>query len=135
MKKIFLISLLLLLSAALFSQPSKGRHKKKRKSVPARVAVDPAGKKLPHDVFRTIIDSVDVFTINHTTTTQHIDLPRKNFNDFTSYIRDSAAVEIPGAQTSLYYNYTLKDGRLIIGDIFSKDSTSYIVFKIYDKKY
>ena len=100
------------------------------------VAADPQKTaKLPLNIFRKLVDSTSEFVINHATLFQHVDLPKKDYDLFNSYIRDSAAVEVPGLKSLIYYHYTMKSGRIIIGDIFWNDKTGYIVFKIYDKKY
>ncbi|MDB5227977.1 MAG: hypothetical protein JWN78_2170 [Bacteroidota bacterium] len=141
MKRIIFLSMIMMMCFAAFAQvktKTKTKTKTKyssHKHVVKKAAVAANSIKLPHDLFKKLIDSTDAFVINHATEFQHVDLPKKNYDLFNSYIRDSAAVEIPGLKSLIYYNYTLKDGRVIIGDIFWNDRNSYIVFKIYDKKY
>jgi hypothetical protein len=94
-----------------------------------------AVQKLPLITFIKLIDSSETFVINHSTEFQHIDLPKRLFNSFNGYIRDSVAAEVPGTKSPVYYYYTFKDGSIIIGDIYWDDKTSYIVFKINDRKY
>ena len=92
-------------------------------------------KPLPHTVFFQLIDSTDMFVINHSTEFKHVDVSKRMFNKFNAFIVDSTTNEVPGLQSLLYYNYTLLNGKIIIGDIYFNDKTSYIVFRIYDKKY
>jgi hypothetical protein len=133
MKRFILFLVFVILAAGVFAQ-GRPRHKKKKKASVTKV-MKTRGNKLPSDLYAKLNDSTDVFVINHATEFQHIDLPKKNFNTFNSYIRDSAVAEVPGIKSLLYYHYTLQDGRVLIGDIFWNDTASYIVFKIYDKKY
>lgn len=138
MKQFILFSVIIMLVFSSFAQ-TKSKTKSKntsRKSVTkVKTVTRPGNKKLPHELFLTLIDSADVFVVNHATESSHIDLPQKHFNTFNSYIMDSVATEIPGLKSIIYYHYTMKDGRVIIGDIFWNDTTGYIVFKIYDKKF
>jgi hypothetical protein len=101
----------------------------------AGIKPQPQSQKLPLDVFLKIVDSSEEFVINHATEFQHIDLPKRHFDTFNRYIIDSVATEVPGLKSLIYYYYVMKDGSIIIGDIYWNDQTSYIVFKIYDKKY
>ncbi len=91
--------------------------------------------KLPQPVFLQFIDSIDRFEINHATQFKHIDLPKKYYNTFLSYVKDSVAVEQPGLETSVYYSLTLFNDKIINGDIYWNDAVSYIVFKVDEKKY
>lgn len=90
---------------------------------------------LPHSIFFQLIDSTDKFVINHQSEFKHIDVPKKFYNQFTSYIQDSAVAEVQRAKSLVYYNYTLTNGKFINGDIFWTDTKSYIVFNIDGKKY
>ena len=94
-----------------------------------------AVQKLPLNIFIKLIDSSEAFVINHATEFQHVDLPKRLYNNFNSYIKDSVAAEIPGIRSLVYYSYTLKDGSIIIGDIYWNEKSGYIVFKVNDKKY
>jgi hypothetical protein len=73
--------------------------------------------------------------INDATGFRHIDLPKRLFNNFNSYIADSADTEIKGLKTWVYYTYTFPDGQFINGDIYWSDANSYIVFKIDSQRY
>src|SRR4051812_12079231 len=132
MKRLVFFWMIIVMCFAAFAQSkSKTKTKSKTKYKHHAVKKDAAeagakSGKLPHDLFKKLIDSTDEFVINHATLFQHIDLPKKNYEVFNSYIRDSAAVEVPGLKSLIYYNYTLKDGRIIIGDIFWNDHDSYI---------
>jgi hypothetical protein len=90
---------------------------------------------LPHLVFFQLIDSTVKFEVNHSTEFKHIDLPGKFYNQFTAFIKDSAAAEVAGLKSIIYYNYTLKNGSVINGDIYWNETNSYIVFLIDGKKY
>jgi hypothetical protein len=129
----------MMLSVSQFAQTkAKPKSKKKYHSTSVKkktVPVHIVSKKLPLNLFIKLVDSTETFVINHATEFQHIDLPKKNFDMFNSYIKDSAAVEVTGLKSLIYYNYTMPDGQIFIGDIFWNEKSSYIVFKIYDKKY
>ena len=122
---------------SLFLSGETNKSSKSNKTVTKNTAaiVKPGLKKLPQPVFLKLIDSSAAFVINHATEFQHIDLPKKMYNTFNSYIKDSVAVEVPGLKSLIYYNYTLYDGSIISGDIFWNERIGYIVFKIKDKKY
>lgn len=90
---------------------------------------------LPHRVFFQLIDSTVKFEVNHSAEFKHIDLPGKFYNQFTAFIKDSAAAEVAGLKSIIYYNYTLKNGSDINGDIYWNETNSYIVFLIDGKKY
>lgn len=90
---------------------------------------------LPQNIFFQLIDSTIKFEINHSAEFKHIDLPVKFYNQFTSFIKDSAAAEVNGLKSILYYNYTLQNGKIINGDIYWNETNSYIVFLIDGKKY
>lgn len=90
---------------------------------------------LPHQIFFQLIDSTESFIINHQTEFKHIDVPKKYYNQFTAYIKDSVAVETKGLKSLVYYNYKLTNGKFINGDIYWNETNSYIVFKIDGKKY
>lgn len=91
--------------------------------------------KLPQPVFIELITSTDKFEVNHATEFKHTDLPKQYHNTFLSYIKDSAAAEMPNLKSLVYYSLFLKDGKIIIGDIYMNDARSYIIFKIEDKRY
>jgi hypothetical protein len=91
--------------------------------------------KLPQSVFIELITSTEKFEINHSVLFKHTDLPKQYHNTFLSYIKDSAATEIPGLKSIVYYGLLLKNGKNINGDIYLNDTQSYIVFKIEDKRY
>lgn len=95
----------------------------------------PASTKLPQAIFLELINSTDKFEINHATEFKHVDLPKSYYNTFLSYIKDSAAVEIPSMKSLVYYNFILHSGKVINGDIYWNDSKGYIVFKINNKRY
>lgn len=90
---------------------------------------------LPHQIFFQLIDSTESFVINHQTEFKHIDVPKKYYNQFTAYIKDSVAQEIIGMKSLVYYNYKLTNGKYVNGDIFWNNTNGYIVFKIDDIKY
>jgi len=90
---------------------------------------------LPHAVFFQLIDSTDKLVINHQTEFMHIDVPKKFYNQFTAYIKDSSVAEVSGLKSLVYYNYILKNGKIVNGDIFWNDTKSYVVFTVDGKKY
>lgn len=94
-----------------------------------------ASAKLPLSVFLQLIDSTDRFEINHSTDFVHVDLPKNMHNTFLSYIKDESAIENPIFKSSIYYSFTLKSGKIINGDIYWNNTSSYIVFMIDGKKY
>ena len=94
-----------------------------------------ASVKLPQSYFIKFITSTEKFDVNHSTEFKHADLPKQYHDLFLSYIKDSAAAEIPNLKSIVYYGMTLKSGETINGDIFWNDVKSYIVFKIDGKRY
>lgn len=94
-----------------------------------------ASVKLPQSYFIKFITSTEKFDVNHATEFKHAALPKQYHDLFLSYIKDSAAAEIPGLKSAVYYGITLKSGETINGDIFWNDKKSYIVFKIDGKRY
>ncbi|MFN8237823.1 MAG: hypothetical protein U0T77_06595 [Chitinophagales bacterium] len=91
--------------------------------------------KLPRKVFFQLIDSTETMELNDAVKFAHVNLPQKYFNTFLSYIKDSAATEIPGLASPVYYSWQLKNGQIINGDVYWKENTGYIVFKLDNKKY
>ncbi len=102
---------------------------------PATTSVKSAVPSLPHNIFFQLIDSTDRLVLNHSTQFQHVDLSQKYFNSFMSYIKDSTATEVPGLAPKIYYNWTLKNGKIINGDVYWNDAYGYIVFDIDGKRY
>lgn len=94
-----------------------------------------ASVKLPQSYFIKFITSTEKFDVNHSTEFKHADLPKQYHDLFLSYIKDSAAAEIPNLKSIVYYSLSLKDGKTVNGDIFWNDVKSYIVFKIDGKRY
>ena len=90
---------------------------------------------LPHAIFFQLIDSTESFIVNHQTEFKHVDIPKKFYNQFTAYIKDSVAMEVKGLKSLVYYNYTFANGKYINGDIYWDNKNSYIVFKIDGETY
>ena len=99
------------------------------------IEVKNATQPLPHAIFFQLIDSTESFILNHQTEFKHIDIPKKFYNQFTAYIKDSVAVEVKGLKSLVYYNYKFTNGKYINGDIYWDNKNSYIVFKIEGKTY
>lgn len=115
---------------------SQSASKSKSKSIkPKTIKPVMKSEALPHAVFFQLIDSTEKFVINHQTEFKHIDVPKKFYNQFTGYIRDSAVASVSGVKSLVYYNYSLINGKFVNGDIFWNDTKSYIVFNIDGKKY
>lgn len=92
-------------------------------------------EKLPTQLFLDIINTTQSFVINDQTKFAHVDVPKSKYNLFLSYVKDSAAAEIPLVKSPVYYNFTLTNGNIINGDIFWNDKSSCIVFTTNGKKY
>lgn len=92
-------------------------------------------QKIPLPLLIQILDSTDKFVINDQTKFAHIDVPVSKYNMFLGHIKDSAANEIPGLKSPVYYNFNLKNGKNVNGDIYWNDITAYIVFTLDGKKY
>lgn len=105
------------------------------KKVPLKKTTKLTTQKIPLPLLIQILDSTDKFVINDQTKFAHIDVPFSKYNLFLGHIKDSAASEIPGLKSPIYYNFNLKNGKSINGDIYWNDKTSYIVFTIDGKKY
>lgn len=86
--------------------------------------------KLPLPVFLQLIDSSNKIEINDATAFKHVDLPKKYFNTFISFIKDTVATPQPKLTTKVYYAFTLNNGNIINGDVYWDDKHSYILFKI-----
>lgn len=91
--------------------------------------------KLPKPVFFQLIDSTVSLELNDAVQFAHVNLPKKFHNTFLSYIKDSAATEIPGLKSPVYYNWQLANGKIINGDVYWTGTIGYIVIKIDDKRY
>lgn len=91
--------------------------------------------KLPQTIFLDLITKTIKFEVNHATEFKHADLPKSYHNTFLSYIKDSVAIPIPDLKSLVYYNFSLSDGKVMNGDIYWNESTSYIIFKIEQKTY
>lgn len=91
--------------------------------------------KLPQSYFIKFITSTEKFDVNHATEFKHTELPKQYHDLFLSYIKDSAAVEIPNLKSMVYYSLSLKDGNTVNGDIYWNNTKSYIVFKIDGNRY
>jgi PKD repeat protein len=129
MKYHLVILLLLIFAATSFS------FQNNNKKVPPKKATKSITQKIPLPLLVQILDSTDKFIINDQTKFAHIDVPVSKYNMFLGYIKDSVANEIPGLKSPVYYNFNLKNGNIINGDIYWNDKTSYIVFTIDGKKY
>jgi len=92
-------------------------------------------QKIPMPLLIQTLDSMDRFVINDQTKFAHIDVPKSRYNQFIGYIKDSIANEIPGLISPVYYNFTLKNDKIVNGDIYWNDKTSYIIFTVDGKKY
>ncbi len=134
-----LMPIVVLLNILFWNDFSFAETKPKSKSTKTvkktTVRLKAINKPLPHLIFFQLIDSVDLFSINHSTQFKHIDVPKRLYDKFNAFIKDSTVNEVSGLESLLYYNYALLNGKIIIGDIYFNEKASYIVFKIYDKKY
>lgn len=91
--------------------------------------------KLPMTIFLQLIQQTEKMELNHATKFEHVSLPPKHHNTFMSYVKDSVATLIPGLVSPLYYQWQLKDGMIINGDVYWNEQHSYILFKIGDNQY
>jgi hypothetical protein len=91
--------------------------------------------KLPQSVFIQLIQNTEKMELNHAAKFEHVSLPQKYHNTFLSYVKDSVASPTPGLSSPLYYQWQLKDGRIINGDVYWNEQHSYIIFNVDEKKY
>ena len=132
MKHQFFSFLILFSIITVFAQKST---KIKTTKTSTQKTAKPTSQKLPLQTFMQLIDSTDKFVINDQTKFAHVDVPKSKHNQFLSFIQDSICTEIATFKSPVYYNFTLKNGTIINGDIFWNDKTSYIVFTANGKKY
>lgn len=87
-------------------------------------------QKLPLPIFLQLIDSTKKIDINHATAFKHVELPKKFFNTFIGYIKDSSATLLPNVTSVVYYTFTSNNDKIINGDVYWNEQNSYIVFKV-----
>lgn len=128
------MALIVLMSANSFIFAQSTAKTGVKKTTAARIS-KVAYSKLPSAVFKQLIDSTDQFVVNHSTQFKHVDLPKRFYNTFLGYIKDSSSTEVLDLKSIVYYSFTLTNGKIINGDIYWNDTKSYIVFKVEDKRY